>query len=172
MMTGRYLIFFFFIGLLGCGSDEQRLFDIELEADFTIGAGLNTFDTHYFIVRRVPTRIQNYLLNLDPSLVDQILPTRAEITAPFNTIDFSIVREVSIWAISTRDPSVKKEIFYQDRIDFGEQKELRLFSSLSEVKEIFLEDKFDLEIRLNFRTFTPTEIDTRVSMNFIANGAE
>ena len=171
-MKFRWIILLFVLSLLGCTSGGERLFDIELEADFTIGAGLNTFDTHYFIVRRVPTRIQNFLGNTDPSLVGQILPTRAELTAPFTTIDFSIVREVSIWAVSIEDPNKRKEIFYQDRIDFDEQRELRLFSSLSEVKDIFFEERFDLEIRLNFRTFTPTEIETRLHMDFIANGTE
>lgn len=160
------------IFLLSCGSGGERLFDLEIEADFVIGAGLNTIDTHYFIVRRVPTRIKNYTGNIDPSLIGQILPTKANVIAPFGNIDFSIVREISIWAISREDSEEKEEIFYQDRIDFSEQNELRLFSSLSEVKNILLQDNFDLEIRLNFRTFTPTSIDTRVRMNFIANGTE
>ena len=162
----------FLFTLLSCSNGAEPLFDIELEADFTIGAGLNTFDTHFFIIRNVPTRIQSFLGTVDEDLIGQILPTRAQITAPFTSIDFSIVREVSVWAVSSADPNIKKEIFYQDRIEFNEQEDLKLFSSLSEVKDILTEDDFDLEIRFNFRTFTPTNIDSRLTMNFIVNGTE
>lgn len=168
----RYIYWLLLVVFLGCGSDENQLFDIDMEADFTIAPGLNTFDTHYFILRDVPTRIQSYLQVNNSGAISEILPRRAEITAPFDNIDFAIVQEISIWAISSQDNTLKKEIFYQDRINLNEQKDLRLFSSLSEVKDIFLNDYVDLEVRLRFRAFTPTQIDSKLIMNFIVNGKE
>ncbi len=158
------------MSLLSCTEGGDRLFEMEIETDFIVPAGLNTFDTHYFIIRAVPSRIRSYMGSLDASQIGQIVPTKAELTAPFVDLDFSIVRQVSIWMISRENPEEREEIFYQDRIDLNEKRELRLFSSLSEVKDILLADNFDLEIRLNFRTFTPTQIETRLRMNFNANG--
>lgn len=145
---------------------------MDIEAEIEVGAGLNTLDTHYFLIRRVPTRIQTYLTGLDESIIGEILPRRAEIIAPFDNIDFGIVQEVSIWAVSITDSELRKEIFYQDRINLNDQKELRLFSSLSEVKDILLNDHVDLEVRFKFRAFTPTQIETRLIMNFLVNGKE
>jgi hypothetical protein len=167
----RILLLLAFI-FIGCTSDKPFLFDMDIEAEIEVGAGLNTLDTHYFLIRRVPTRIQTYLTGLDESIIGEILPRRAEIIAPFDNIDFGIVQEVSIWAVSITDSELRKEIFYQDRINLNDQKELRLFSSLSEVKDILLNDHVDLEVRFKFRAFTPTQIETRLIMNFLVNGKE
>ena len=146
---------------------------MDLEADFSMRAGLNNLDTHYFIIRGVPTFSANYANSAEArDAIGEILPNRAEINARFSQIDWSIVQEVSIWAQSVSDSSIKKEIFYQDRINFGNVEELQLFSSLSEVKDILLQDNVTLEVRVRLRRITPQEIDTRLTMNFVANGRQ
>ena len=57
-------------------------------------------------------------------------------------------------------------------INFSGVEELRLFSSLSEVKDILLQDFVDIEVRLNFRRTTIQEIDARLNLNFVAYGPE
>lgn len=143
-----------------------------LEADFIIAPGLNTFDTHYFIVKNIPTRIKNYSALGNDSTIGQIYPNRAELNARFTNIDWALVREISIWAVSTNDPKVKKEIFYHDRIELQNVKELKLLSSLSDVKDLLTQDVVDLEIRMNFRTFTPSDIESRLTLNFVVHGKE
>jgi len=156
-----------------CGTGEEPLFIMQLESEFVIPPGLNSFDTHYFYVRNVPTRVRNYVdPNVDPSTIGRVLPNRAELNATFVNIDWAIVREISIHAISASDPSVSKEIFYHDRIDFDNVNELRLFSSLSEVRDILFQDNMTLEVRINFRRPTPVEIESRLTMNFVVNGPE
>ena len=168
----RILILGVVLLLISCSKSDQILFEMNVEAEFVIQPGLGTLDTHYFTINQVPTRIKTYVPSGDFLAIGKILPNRAEIRSHFDPFDFSIVQEVSIWAISARDPNLRKEIFYQDRVNFSEQKELRLFSSLSEVSDILLEDEFDLEVRLRFRTFTPTETQTRLTMNFLVNGIQ
>ena len=57
---------------LRCSNSVEPLFVMDMEADFVIPPGLNSFDTHYFIIRNVPTRIKNYLgSNFDPSMGTQ-----------------------------------------------------------------------------------------------------
>lgn len=167
------IICFFALAHFGCGTSEEPLFIMELESDFVIPPGLNSFDTHYFIIRNVPTRIRNYLgLGQDSENIGRILPNRAELNSKFINIDWSLVREISIHAVSSSNPRESKEIFYHDRIDFENVKELKLLSSLSEVKDILLQDNLTLEVRLNFRRSTPVEIESRLTMNFVVNGPE
>ena len=158
---------------LRCTSSQEPLFIMQLEADFVIRPGLNSFDTHYFILNNVPTRSNNYVgINVDPSEIDRILPNRAELNARFINADWGIIQEIQILAVSPINPQEKKEIFYHDRVNLDNVNELRLLSSLSEVKDILLQDRLNLEIRINFRRPTPTEINSRLTMNFVANGKE
>ena len=173
MQHVKYILFFLVsaVSLTNCGSEEEPLFILQTEADFIIQPGLNTFDTHYFVIRDVPTRIGNYFSgSIGPSDIGRMLPNRAELNAQFNNIDWALVAEVSIWMVSQSDPDLRKEVFYNDRIQFNDVNELRLLSSLSEVKDILLEDRVTIEVRLNFRRTTPIEIESRLTMNFVANG--
>ena len=166
-----FLFFICSVCLSNCGTEEEPLFTLQTEADFVIQPGLNTFDTHHFIIRDVPTRIGNYLSgSIGASDIGRMLPNRAELNAQFSNIDWAMVAEVSIWAVSQSNPNLRKEVFYNDRIQFNDVEELRLLSSLSEVRDILLEDRITIEVRLNFRRPTPIEIESRLTMNFVANG--
>ncbi len=171
---GYFVVFLTMVfGGIRCGTTQEPLFLMQLEADFVILPGLNSFDTHYFILNNVPTRIGNYLSQgVDAELVDRVLPNRAELNAKFVNIDWAIIQEIQILASSPKNPQEKKEIFYHDRVNLENVNELKLLSSLSEVKDILLEDRLHLEIRINFRRPTPVEIESRLTMNFVANGKE
>lgn len=171
-MRLKLLFFVATIHLLGCTDDANILFQINMETDFSIAPGLNTFETFIFPVSRVPTNIDAFIVNTDPSDIEGIYPMRATLTAPFVNFDWSIVRLVSVHAISTTDPDLQKEIFYQDQISLNEQNELRLFSSSTEVKDLLLDQSINIEIRFNFRNITPAEIPSRINMSFFADGTE
>ncbi|MEL6389897.1 MAG: hypothetical protein AAFQ02_07020 [Bacteroidota bacterium] len=160
-----------FIG--GCTSGPEPLFVMELESELIIPAGLNNLDTHFFIQRNIPTFASNYLTgSVSDEGISEILPNRAELFGQFDAIDWGLVQEVSIWVQSTTDPELKKEVFYQDRINFSGVESLQMFGSLSEVKDMMLSDAINLEIRLRFRRVTPVEITSRLTMNFVANGGQ
>ena len=172
MQIMRCILFALILSLWSCSDTPDPLFQLNAEADFNLVPGLNTFETFYFPIDRIATNYDLLSNGVDPVLVSSIQPSRAIISAPFIDFDWSIVREVSVWAISVKDPELRAEVFFQDRINFNEQNELRLFSSLSDVKEIMMEDSFNLEVRFNFRNITPAQIRCRIEMNFIANGTE
>ena len=156
---------------LRCGTSVDALFIMNLEADFTIQPGLNTFDTHYFLINNVPTRASTYIgQGVTSDQINQVLPNRAELNGRFDAIDWGIVREIEILISTPGNPNNKKEVFYHDRVNFENVNELRLLSSLSEVKDILFEETVDLEVRIRFRATTPIEIDSRLTMNFVVNG--
>jgi len=168
-----YILLILTVFQMSCGADVEPLFTIEVESEFVLPPGLNTFDTHYFRIDNVPTRAKNFLgADFDKASVGRVLANRAELNARFSNIDWSIIREISIHAISPRNPEVSKEIFYHDRVELQGVKELQLLSSLSEVKDILLEDIMTLEVRINFRRTTREEIESLLTMNFVVNGAE
>ncbi len=160
------------IAFSSCENTPEPLFTMRMEADLVIPAGLNSFDTHYLYIRDVPTRIENYINgSFDDAGIEQVYPDQAVLSSLFVAIDWAIIREISIRAISSADPTINQEIFYHNRIN-SNVKELPLLSSLPDVKDILLQDRVTLEVRLNFRSSTPAEIDSRLTMNFAVNGPE
>lgn len=170
ILNGLVCIALLSTSFLSCTDGLNVLFDFETESDFTIPAGLNTFETFYFPINRVPTNIENFSVGTDETLITSILPSRASITAPFIAFDWSRIQEVAVYAISIRDPQRREEIFYQDQINFNELNELRLFSSTVDVRDILQEEFVNIEVAFRFRNVTPSEIRGRIRMNFLANG--
>ncbi len=161
------------MALSSCESTPEPIFTMRVEADMVIPAGLNSFDTHYLYIRDVPTRIANYISGpIDAEGIAQVYPDQAVLNSLFVAIDWAIIREISVRAISAEDPEINEEIFFHNRISNSSVKELPLLSSLPDVKDILLQDKLTLEVRLNLRSSTPAEIESRLTMNFSVNGPE
>ena len=168
----RLSLFIIILFLGSCSDSPDTLFQITTEAEFEIAPGLNNIETFIFPISGVPTNFAVLSNGADPNTIGSIQPSRATITAPFTNFDWSIVREVSVRAISPRDPALNFEIFFQDQISLNNQNELRLFSSLSDVRDILIDESFNIEVRFNFRNTTPAQVPSRIDMNFLANGTE
>jgi hypothetical protein len=176
-MNSKYffmLAIVFSLFLTSCGSDNESLFTIEMETDLNIGAGLNNVETHFFILRAVPTQINSYLAsrNVSKEAIGRVLASRASLRGRFSDIDFRIIEKISIWVISRDDETLKREAFFLDFVPNNQSGDLKLFSSISEVKEILLDDLIDIEIRVKLRAITPTNIETRLSLSFEAFAVE
>ncbi len=166
----KRLLLLFSLFYLSCFNEPPTLFNLTTESEFNIPAGLDNFQTHTFFMRNVPTRIHSYVNSSNTDAISGIFANRANIEALFTNFDFSFVRMavINIWAPGF--PEDKKEVFFMDLLNNQGREELQLFSSLSNVKDILLNDTFDAEVRLLFRGFTPTAIESRLTMNFVAHG--
>jgi len=168
-----YLLLLVMTCTMGCVTTEEPLFQMTVQADLTIPPALNNLDTHYFYIRDVPTRYRSYFSGTwSVDDVATVSPFSGNLESLFVNVDWAIIQEISIHAISGSDPTVSREIFYHDRINRSNVNDLVLINSLSEVKDILLQDFITLEVRLNLWNSTPTEIDTRFTMNFNVNGPE
>ena len=171
----RYAILFWVlvtsIFFVDCSKGPEPLFDMPIEARFTINPGLDNIQTHYFIIRNVPTFYQTYSPG-NLALVDHINAGQGILSAQFDDVDWGIVREVAVHISPPFESNNNREVFYQEMINFSGVEEIRLFSSLSEVKDILLQDFVDIEVRINFRRTTFREIDARLNLNFVAYGPE
>jgi len=157
---------------LSCSNVEEPLFQMRVDADFSIPPGLNSFDTHHFIIRDVPTRFRNFVSDPQDASIGAVLPSQATLSALFVGIDWAIIREISIHVVSDTNADESKEVFFHDRVNNSQIKDLELLSSLSEVKDILFQDFVTLEVRLNFRRVTSAEIESRITMNFNVNRSE
>lgn len=163
----------FSIAFSACGKDEQSLFQIQMEAEFNLPAGLNTIETHYFY----PTQVGNSSINIPTNYnlfrsnagiseqrIGAILANRSSLIAIFGE-NLEFVNSVSMWAYPV-DSNEGIEIFYQDIIEFGNRSELRLFPSIANVKEVIALDEVVIELRLIMRSFTNQNIDIKVDLDF------
>jgi len=154
--------------LLGCSNEGRELFDIRIETFFDIPAGLNSLETHFFIIRDVPTRIEAIGSNLQDNEVLSVKSSTGVLRGRITSNDYRIIDQIAISAISSTDENNKKEIYWMDFIPLDQTGDLQLFSSLPNVREIILQETIDLEIKISFKSFTPVNMENRLIMNFKA----
>ena len=56
-----FFLFLFSGVFFSCGSDRTEVFEVDNEIEFITPGGLNTIETHVFVIRNVPTFIDNAL---------------------------------------------------------------------------------------------------------------
>ena len=87
-------------------------------------------------------------------------------TSKFQDLDFDFVERISVYAISQKDPTLKREMYYLDIVPLTTGTQLRMLSSTTELKKILSEELIDIEVRLNLRKFTTTLIRARLSFGY------
>jgi hypothetical protein len=152
-----------------CGSDRTQLFEINNEIEFFIPGGLNTIETHVFVIRNVPSFFKSSLANhgATEEQIVSISAARAKLIGSFGQIDYDFIEEISVRAISKTDPTLNKEMYYQDRIQFNHSGDLELFASISELIEILTDEIFDMEIRIRMRQSSPVQLQNKLIFSYV-----
>lgn len=163
----KKILFYLLIVLASssCRPDIEPLFSMPLEANFEIPAGLAGILTHTFIIRDVPNPLEGLLktLNIDSSRISTIRPGRGELEARFTATNYQFIDRVSILMVDPDDIDNRREIYYLDyNNDNNNDSSLRLLSAVSDVEELMRKTFFDLEVKLTFRSFSPTLIENRL----------
>jgi len=167
---------FFFIALifvlLGCGEDETPLFEMKFDTVLEIESGLNTIETFYFPINNIPTSFNSYANNLSADDIGSIRPASCRIEGGFSNINYNFIREIYINAIDPAFPNVSREIFYLEENFANDNNELELFGSLLNVKDVFINDRVNLEVRVRFRIPTPGVSEHRITFSLFAFAEE
>jgi len=152
----------------GCFNSVDPVFFADVERQFEIPAGLNTIETHFFILQDIPTFLdQNLeLYGLPYDNVTSINPGAGRIESAFGNIDWTFVQTVEIYAVSNSDPNLKRQILYSREPDFINRSSIVMFNTYSDIKEIMSEPVIDLEVRLKFRQFVPANINARIVFEY------
>jgi len=149
---------------------REKLFELRFNnLQFTIPAGLNTFQSYYFPFSPLSTNIQNQLkaFQLTAGDIGGIYPAYATLRALDNNIDLDFIDEVSIRICGINESSCRLEVFYLQPVPFNAGREIRLLPSLANGQSILLDENFKLEVvLLRLRNISPLTIDCQFEFGF------
>ena len=143
----------------------------------TIPAGLNTIDSHFFILREIPTNKSFFFGSIDEATITEITPSFARINAIQNFADFAFVDEVVIRicednAIFTKDDvntKCRREIFFREAIPLNTGTVIEMIPNSTNLKSILTGETFTVVFVLKrLRGFSNLDITSRLEFQFEA----
>jgi hypothetical protein len=145
-----------------CKKEEPILFEMVYAEDFTIPAGLNPVDAHYFRIKNISVGTYLSSRGLSADEMNSITPREGSFVNIFaGSATYNFLREVSI-RIYTDDENDWKELFWHFNVPEDSGDNLALPASLEDVKEYFNGSTFNVEIKLNLRGTPIQNIDTQL----------
>lgn len=158
---------------VGCKRDNRtELFELNHFVDFTIQPGLNTFDTHFFVVGPFTSQLKPKLIASGYSL-DDIVAIEAKdayLSSTFGDINLEFIHQISIYIFDPFNPSDKIEFFYLDPTPFRSANSWRLFPGIADIRPWMEREFFGVEVRLNFRQVSPSLIPMRFEFDMRVMG--
>jgi hypothetical protein len=160
-----------FIMLSACENENEtpdRIMPYVL--DFEIPTGLNTIETHFFTFENVRTQVETFFPENELPLEDiQIIrPRRAELQLRDPNISFNDIRSIEIRIAQKEEPFRDYEVFYTLNLQQRDRQKIDLLPTLSNVKEVFVGDVMEVEIRVNLYRLTSRPIPVLLEMEMEA----
>ena len=158
---------------VSCDKDHRtELFTLNHFIEFSIQPGLNTFDTHFFVINALPSI---YDERLDGSIytAEDVIAIEAKdayLSSTFGDANLDFIHRISVYIFDPFNPSDKIEFFYLDPTPFRNATEWRLFPGIADIYEWVERDYFGVEVRLNFREITPSFIPMRLEFDLRVMG--
>jgi hypothetical protein len=151
-----------------CEDSAEPLVIVTVERNFEIPGNLNTIETHFFELKNIPVLLDENLLvyNRTDDDIVSINPADAILSSTFNTIDWTFIQRVEVYAVSRLDNSNRIRMFQSNEPDFGNRSQLGMFNTFVDVKEIFKEGLIDLEVRIKTRAFVPSNINAKLTFSY------
>ncbi len=144
-----------------CKKEDPVLFEMLYIENFTIPAGINPFDAHYFRIENIPVGTYLSSRNLTTDMLNSINPRAASFVNVFaGTASYDLIRDVIV-RIYTDDENNYKELFYRKPVPEDTGDNLGIIPSLGDAKDFLSGTSFNIIIRLNFRRPPIQNIDTR-----------
>jgi len=159
--------------MLSCNKDQRpELFELNQFVDFDIQPGLNTFDTHFFVIGPLPSSYDEELAasGKSPSDVKAIESKDAYLSSVFKDVNLKFIRSISIYIFDPFNPSDKIEFFYLDPVPYRNYTSIRLFPGIADISHWVNQEFFGIEVRLNFADVTPTFTQMRLEFDIHALG--
>ena len=151
--------------------DERILFEMPYRINFSVNAGLNPFQVHYFQVDNITNQLQGLLQDRGLTLDDLtgIEAGSARMTAEIPDVSYRFIREISV-RLYEGDPgnsSDYREMWYRDDSNLlGEDDVVDLIPSLANGLPFLLNDKFNISIVIQLREVTPVTMQNQLDFTF------
>jgi hypothetical protein len=140
--------------------------------DFTLGAGLNTLQTHFYRTSGIQSQFQAQLdaVARQESEITSITPKFAALSTVFQDADLDFIRQIFIRVFDPSDPdNTNREVFYLDPVPPNTRTIIRPFPGLANVKDITSLPVFGVEIGISLWEITPRTYDMRLTLELSAN---
>lgn len=158
---------------MSCNKDNRtEFFELNHFVDFDIQPGLNTFDTHFFVISPLSSVYDTKLAasGKTPEEIVAIEAKDATLSSTFGDINLEFIESISVYIFDPFDPSNKIEFFYLDPTPFRNSNSWRLFPGIADISEWIDTDYFGIEVRLNFRQVSPSAIPMRLEFDLRVMG--
>ena len=172
-LASKYLVLALGLILFSCKRDKrEELFVMPDHVDFTIQPGLNTFDTHFYVVSPKPSQLEA-VMGATGHTIDQVKSIEAKeafLSSIFQDVNLNFIDKVSVYIFDPFNQNDKIEFFDLDPIPYKNKTSIQLFPGIADVSDWIDREYFGIEVRLNFREVTPSSIDMRLEWELRALG--
>lgn len=172
MIARFFSIFFISIYFLSCGTREA-LFDLSTQMQFQMNLGLSTLETHNYVNEVIiPLDLTLNNIGIMESDITEVVAQTAFLSPRFNDeVNLDFINSVQI-SIVDQETSRTREIFYLDFVNFGAKQQIELIPSLTDIKNLLVNDKAIINASIRLRQFPPVTFDMLLDMNFAAFAEE
>ena len=153
-----------------CNPDnEEVLFRMDFEENFTIDPGLSPFLVYYFELRNISTFWEEQLQthNLTDADIDEVKPSRLRIASLFLEEELDFIQEIEVF-VYTDDETNKTDVAYSINVPRNTKYEINLAPALPNLKDFFSEDKVNIQIKLRLRESTSRQSTCRMTLELKA----
>ena len=162
-------ILILFFSLTACEKDDRVLFEIPYTVYFDIQPGLNTLETHKVdIFPPLPTNYDAFLNQHGVTSMDikAIQPTEILIFPRFGTVDYDLIREITVDVFPNLEISERREIgfLFSNTEKLGG--EVRVIPGITNVHEILMEEFFSFHIEFKLRRIPDRLIENEMRVVF------
>jgi hypothetical protein len=165
----RLILLFIFVSLWSCKT-KVPVFEIYQEVNFTIPSGKDPIATHHFLIHDIPSFLKANLKQkgLKSTDLTEFYAGKGKIESIVYSSNFGIIGKMSVWIYKKDDYNNSTEIYYRDNIPITLKGEIKLLSTGEDVRDILLNDKYEMDIEIQFKNFVTESIDCRFTFKFDA----
>lgn len=165
-----FLIFITLCGTWNCSREDIIAADGSLIVNFEIKPGLSPLETHYFIVENIPSIYAQSLTQkgLTKENIKQVNATSGLLASRLGGGNLSFISNVSVRIFQKSDSKNRLEVLYNEQIPVTSNSSIQLIPALSDIRSIVENELVDIEIRLQFRAFPPTNMAMTVNFDYLA----
>ncbi len=167
LLTGCLLLF------TTCKKQEDFLFEMNYDLEFTIQPGLSPFGGIYgYKIKDIPSNFDNYLSangrNADD--ITNIACGSARATALFTGAEYGFIRNATVIIASSTDTAFFKPAFERIQVPDDTGSQLDLIGTLVDAAPILQEETFEVWFEMELRQTSPSLINSRLELTFLAQG--
>ena len=156
-----------------CKKEEDFLYSMDYDLEFTIQPGLNPFGGIYgYKIKNIPTNYTNYLNANGRTAADisKISCASAKVSAQLSGSGYGFIREATVIIATSTDTTFFKPVFERYQIPENTGLQLELIGTLVDAAPILSEETFEVWFEMTLRDYSPEIIRSRLQLEFHVQG--